>query len=1528
MEGFSQMQLKCLVVGEMSLSRQCAERLLALGHLLVGFATSNVDLLRWAESNHIRSFDLNDLAQFEAFAAGEEFDYLFSIANGIVIPAKVLGFAKKASINFHDGPLPEMAGFFTTTHALLEQRLEHAITWHLMTTTIDAGHIVKDHRFPLNAEDTAFTLNARCFEAAIQSFEEMLAELASGTIPQRQQDLSKRNYYSRHKRPWCGCGIDFNHSSLQLEAFSRALNFGTYFNPFGTPVLIGTDFCAIAPVIQSGPASSELPGTVLSVRDASLSIAAGNGHAIVIPRVLSIDGFSAFDLDKAGIRAGYRFLPPEPGWAADATRLASDIARHEPFWVSALKDLQPLDWTSSSSSEAPLRTGEISVPAGVDPLAVIATYLSRVAAQDTFDLGFVVDLPKSQDLLFAPTVPLRVSTAGFSLLPDLGNSLASSVLKLQAAKTFSRSLPSRYPELRAKFENGVPHYPVLIAVGGEPGPLTETVQLHFQVSSDRTKLQWRCRGSEAEVHAQMQRLERMLLSAVTQERIADLPLLSAEETHQLLHDFNQTGGDFDRAATIHSLFEAQAKRTPAHPALSFDNVTITYEELNRRSDRLARHLKTIGVTPESIVGISMPRSIEMVTALFAVLKAGAAYLPLDPAYPESRIAFLLEDSQAEVLLVDGGTASIPPNPKLRIVDLTNPDLWADNISSLIALPSVDPAQLAYVIYTSGSTGKPKGVLVEHRNAVNFFAGMDRQIGTEPGTWLAVTSISFDISVLELFWTLSRGFHVVLAPENVSLESTPSASSARHLDFSLYYFGNITDASDPYRLLMEGARFADANGFTAVWTPERHFHSFGGLYPNPSVSSAALSGITKNVKLRAGSVVVPLHHPVRIAEEWALVDNLSQGRVGISVAPGWNERDFLFYPENYPKAKQMMLEAIDTVQALWRGEAVSFIDGKGASSEIRTYPRPVQKRLPMWVTAAGNPDTFRIAGASGCNLLTHLLGQTVEQLAAKIQIYRDARREAGYDPATGCVTLMLHTLVGEDTEEVRNAVRGPMKDYLLTSVDLIRKSPWSFPVFAKRGEGADFDLDSLSPEEMDSLLEHSFLRYFETSGLFGSVEQCMEIASRVSLAGADEIACLVDFGVPAERALAGLQSLNRLRKAYQQATSASSSSLPGLIEKYGVTHFQCTPSMATMIAATPEAAASLKVLRQMLVGGEALTPALAEKLISLISGKLHNMYGPTETTVWSAAHTFVEPDPIAPIGRPLLNTQIYLLDSERRLVPCGKTGELYIGGDGVTRGYLNRPELTAERFVPGTVCNTANRLYRTGDLARYRPDGTLEFLGRTDQQVKMRGYRIELMEIEASLAGHPNIREAAIIVREDTLLAFYTVKSAAADTGTKELRQWLAERLPPYMVPAAFVQLDRMPQTPNGKIDRKALPKNKVLAAKEQTFSAPRNETETIVANAFKNALGLEQLSVEDNFFDLGAHSLMIVQVRNQLQKQLPMPVPLLLFFQYPSVAALAAHLQNAGTSTVPAAAGERSKKRQEAMALRMGLRGRNQETRQ
>ena len=505
-------------------------------------------------------------------------------------------------------------------------------------------------------------------------------------------------------------------------------------------------------------------------------------------------------------------------------------------------------------------------------------------------------------------------------------------------------------------------------------------------------------------------------------------------------DCNKTDADYPRESTISQLFERQVARTPDAVAVVSAGRGLTYRELDQRSNQLARHLQQLGVHTETLVGIAVERSVEMMVGLLAILKAGGAYVPMDPSYPVQRIALMIEDSEAPVILATERTRSRLGKTARRVVSI---DGDAAAIAGNGAHPVSSAASgqnLAYVIYTSGSTGKPKGVMIEHRNVVNFFTGMDRAIGPEPGVWLAVTSISFDISVLELFWTLARGSQVII-----------------------------------------------------------------------------------------------------------------HGDEGTQTIP----------------------------------------------------------------------------------------------------------------------------------DEIRN---------------------------------------------------------------------------------------------------------------------------------YGVTHMQSTPSLARMIAVDPDGLASLGRLKKLLLGGEALPPSLIRHLRQEFHGEMYNMYGPTETTIWSTTFRITGDSDSIPIGKPIANTQVYVLDSGLQPVAAGAAGDLYIGGDGVVRGYWRRPDLTAERFLSDPF-RPGNRMYRTGDIARFLPDGNLEFLGRADFQVKLRGFRIEVGEIEAALENQAGVGQAVVVAREfkprmqseDKRLVAYVVPKPGKSWRLRICaRRWLAT-LPEYMVPSNFVFLDSFPLTANGKIDRNALP---------------------------------------------------------------------------------------------------------------------------
>ena len=361
-----------------------------------------------------------------------------------------------------------------------------------------------------------------------------------------------------------------------------------------------------------------------------------------------------------------------------------------------------------------------------------------------------------------------------------------------------------------------------------------------------------------------------------------------------------------------------------------------------------------------------------------------------------------------------------------------------------------------------------------------------------------------------------------------------------MNFGIMFFSSAGRNSDgrKYDLLTKAAKFADQHNFSSVWTPERHFHEFGGLFPNPSVTNAALAMITERIQLRAGSLISPLHDPIRIVEEWAMVDNLSAGRVALSFGSGWNIDDFIFFPDRYATRQSVMYQQIETVTRLWTTGRTTKINSQGKEVELKLYPEPLQKELPIWITSSGNRETFGSAGAIGANVLTHLIGQDMDALAMKIQHYRESRASHNFDPQDGKVSLMLHTFLGPDTETVRNKVRKPFREYLRSAISLEEKAALAGGAISG---GHKIDPHDIPPQVMEELLDITFERYSRDASIIGSPASCQQFIWQLQEIGVDEVACLIDFIEDDEAILQSLSYLDELREmcsetAFNKATT--------------------------------------------------------------------------------------------------------------------------------------------------------------------------------------------------------------------------------------------------------------------------------------------------------------------------------------------------------------------------------------------------------
>ena len=832
--------------------------------------------------------------------------------------------------------------------------------------------------------------------------------------------------------------------------------------------------------------------------------------------------------------------------AAPGTPLAQEQAD---FWRQQLHGapvLLELPGERSRPARQSWRTG--SVPFAIDPgTATQVRQLARhcgaapLAVLLTAWTAFLARLSGQQDLVIGTAqsdavAPLRLrlddASTGHSLLAQAGTALAAAAR--HRAGSLAQLVETLQPPRSDSFH---PLFQAVLAFGVHPAQDTPfDLALVLEDGADggyAGRLDFALDLFDGEgIAAWADNLQQLLHSLLADPArpLVLLPLLPPAQRQLLLHDWNASALPLGALRNAHDFVDAQAARTPQRTAIEHGGQKVSYGQLARRADAIAARLLERGVQPGDLVGLHLRRGPQLVAGLMGILKAGAAYVPLDPAYPAERLAFMLDDSGARLVLGERALqAQLPAGAREFVAIDDIAERAADGPAVSVA---VDPASPAYVIYTSGSTGRPKGVLLPHRALVNFFAAMLHQPGmTAADTICAVTTLSFDIAVLELLLPFTVGARVAIA------------------------------------------------------------------------------------------------------------------------------------------------------------------------------------------------DT---------------------------------------------------------------------------------------------------------------------------------------------------------------------------------ATAADGLALAALIDACGATLVQATPATWRMLLdAGWQGRGGLRIIS----GGEPMTRELADGLLARVA-QLWNLYGPTETTIYSTGERVLPGDGLITIGKPVSNTQVYLVDRHLQPVPVGVPGELLIGGLGVASGYHARPELTAEKFIADPFSGVpGSRLYRTGDLVRWTRDGRLDMLGRIDNQVKLRGFRIELGEIEAVLASHPACRQAVVVCREDRpgdkRLAAY-VRADAADLAQADgapliasLRALLAQALPAYMVPPAFVLLDQFPMTPNGKVDRRALPVPGRAALSGRLVEAPVGLQEMLVARLWRELLGLEQVGRHDDFFELGGHSLLAGQLVSRLRQASGTALTLGQLFGAPTVAGLAALLDGA-----------------------------------
>ncbi len=1074
---------RCVVIGDTGMALLCTEKLLRRGFKVLAVVSSDPEMQKYSREHNLPFYDL-DQTNISETLEQYEFDYLFSIINGKIIRQNVLDMPRKFAINYHDAPLPRYAGMYATSWALINQEKIHAVSWHVMTAEVDAGDILVQKKVVIKPEDNVDLLDAKCFQAAIEGFDELLQKLILGQANPLPQDLSRRTLFGLYQRPEHGIVIDWTKPGSDIIALVKACAFRRVDNPFGVVKLLLDDNKFLI-VRNAGVAGTDTvgrePGKIISIDNREITVATGDG-TIKITEACLPDG-SAPTFNDLGLKPEMQLPLIDEGTAAELDNFYHDIIRNEYKIVKQLKTSTAPDlpvYVESSGDS----TGKIEIDPGSCFSAIFGASTQVNAA--AFAL-YIAWLCRSQQTNLALKAPVHDEH-----FPALLANTVPWLLELDLHQPFRECLQETIKScenalLKGRFlKDAWMRYKCVAALNNS--------DFIIAISSKTVYLQTRAGFDPGELLAGFACFCRNA-ALVPDSPLTQLGNICPREYLRQIMEWNETAVDFDLNEPYITKFKRTAARLPEKKAVSCNDRSLTYAELDQLSCSLANYMLARGVIPGQFIALRGEHSLHTAVALLAILKAGCAYLPLDANYPRQRIEYMINDSGVRFFCWDdrAGLRCDFEAPGVQVFDLATVIPELETSSVIEPDITLSPDDIAYLMYTSGTTGAPKGVMISQRNLVNHNLAVIQEFELSNQTkTLQFASLNFDISVEEIFPTWLAGGELIFIKE--------------------------------------------------------------GLMENP--------------------------------------------------------------PELCRFIAEHKITFLDLPTAYWH-ELVNLID-----------------ELPM-------PDSVKTVVIGG--------------------------------------------------------------------------------------------------------------------------------------------------------------------------------------EKASVEHYKRWQEHTQNI-------------------------------------RLLNTYGPTECTIIATIS-----DDLSCIGRPLPNYRTYVVDKFLRPVPIGCSGELLIGGAGVGPGYLNRPDLTAEKFVSSPFVKN-DILYHTGDRVKYLSDGNIEFIGRVDTQIKLRGFRIEPGGIENLINQYPGITMSRVLVYNDNLTAYFTVKPGIS-LALDELKTYLADRLPTYMVPAFLIQIDVFPTTPNGKIDTKQLPPPGSQAIKgSQTSRQSDNAMTKTICDIYAKLLMIDHVSPDDGFFEVGGDSLKAIRLVMEIEK--------------------------------------------------------------
>jgi amino acid adenylation domain-containing protein len=777
----------CYLIGSGNLLIECAEILLRQQHQVSGIVSPDQAVEQWANANKINF--LQTPQQLLPLLETTQCDYLFSVVNHFILSTKLLNLVGKA-INYHDALLPKYAGVNAAAWAIINGEKQHGITWHEMAEEIDTGNIIKQIAIDLEPAETALSLNLKCYQAAIAAFTELIAELATNQVTLTPQSLQQRSYFGRHQKPQASGIIDFEQAATVIDNLVRGLNFGNYPNPLTTAKLLlnsanladDLDYVIVTKVQKLSTQAQQLPGTIIDIQADQLIVATAS-QDIALQAIITQQGkvklISGLAEDYQ-LQKGQRLPAITAELSAEIVKLASELSSKESYWCKQLAKWQPFalpgvqklkrqttakDYQRVKLPLSPTVLDSIQLTNGTSALlevivAAWAIYLTRLSGNQQITIGFGFERSRGDRLLdpwFASYLPVNLQIAPEQNFAGVLEAIAQRRKLNQKYQTYTTDLIPRSSQLANKPKS----FAITVAQENQQnsplGDLILTIAQPDSFLSYNTEV-----FSPQQIALMLEQWQTLVEEIATHNSrpISQLSLICSSAKKRLA-EWNQTATDYPTDLCLHQLFEAKVVEDPEAVAVVCREKSLTRGELNRRANQLAHYLQQLGVQPETLVGVCLERSLEMAIAVFAILKAGGAYVPLDPNYPTARLNYLLKDAHVDVLLTQAKLLERLPETCAQIICLDQ-DRDTKVLQEINPFSPVQSNNLAYVIYTSGSTGNPKGVAIEHHSAVNTLFDIEERFAVQsPDSVLAVSSLSFDLSVYDLFGVLGSGGKVVV-----------------------------------------------------------------------------------------------------------------------------------------------------------------------------------------------------------------------------------------------------------------------------------------------------------------------------------------------------------------------------------------------------------------------------------------------------------------------------------------------------------------------------------------------------------------------------------------------------------------------------------------------------------------------------------------------------------------------------------------------------------------------------------------------